>query len=180
MRRTALCSVGAMALCGCTSGGTVLGQQPDAGSQPGTRLSVDELKQQMFQLSAGRRLKPASWRAGARIAVALSFDVEGHISGLKFVTHQGKARLTYSGAVPVDTWRLPTAFLPTKLELMLPPVELTLPQPALPAKLSNRHPALRRLPDGPLPMTRLSGIMLPTVHPSPPSLVCTNTRAPQR
>jgi peptidoglycan/xylan/chitin deacetylase (PgdA/CDA1 family) len=30
----------------------------------------------MFQISAGRRLKPAAWRGGARIAVALSFDVD--------------------------------------------------------------------------------------------------------
>jgi len=61
---------------------TVYGQQPDAKSQPGTRLSVDELKQQMFQLSAGRRLKPAAWRDGARIAVALSFDVDNATSNL--------------------------------------------------------------------------------------------------
>jgi len=82
MRRTALYSVGAMACAVAFQVGTVLGQQPDAGSQPGTRLSVDELKQQMFQLSAGRRLKPASWRAGARIAVALSFDVDNTTSNL--------------------------------------------------------------------------------------------------
>ena len=82
--------------------GTVLGQQPDAGSQPGTRLSVDELKQQMFQLSAGRRLKPASWRAGARIAVALSFDVEGRITGLK--QRHGLARCRYRGMRGMERW----------------------------------------------------------------------------
>ena len=30
----------------------------------------------MFHVSAGRRLRPASWPGGARVAVALSFDVD--------------------------------------------------------------------------------------------------------
>ena len=42
---------------------------------PGTRLSVDELKRQMFHVSAGKRLK-AAWPNGARVAVGLSFDVD--------------------------------------------------------------------------------------------------------
>ena len=42
---------------------------------PGTKLSVDQLKSQMFHVSAGKRLKPA-WPNGARIAVGLSFDVD--------------------------------------------------------------------------------------------------------
>jgi len=32
------------------------------------------LKQQMFHVSAGRRLKRSAWPDGARVAVALSFD----------------------------------------------------------------------------------------------------------
>jgi peptidoglycan/xylan/chitin deacetylase (PgdA/CDA1 family) len=43
---------------------------------PGTKLSVDELRRQMFHVSAGRRLKPTSWPDGARVAVGLSFDVD--------------------------------------------------------------------------------------------------------
>src|SRR5918994_1087119 len=43
---------------------------------PGVKLSVDQLKQQMFHVSAGRRLKPTSWPNGARVAVGLSFDVD--------------------------------------------------------------------------------------------------------
>jgi len=50
-------------------------QQP-SNAFPGTRLSLDELRQQMFHVSAGRRLKPASWPGGARVAVGLSFDVD--------------------------------------------------------------------------------------------------------
>jgi peptidoglycan/xylan/chitin deacetylase (PgdA/CDA1 family) len=43
---------------------------------PGTRLGLDELRQQMFHVSAGRRLKPKTWPGGARVAVSLSFDVD--------------------------------------------------------------------------------------------------------
>ena len=43
---------------------------------PGTKLTIDQLRQQMFHVSAGRRLKPTSWPNGARVAVGLSFDVD--------------------------------------------------------------------------------------------------------
>lgn len=49
---------------------------------PGTRLSEDELKAQMFHVSAGRRLKPTSWPGGARVAVGLSFDVDNATAAL--------------------------------------------------------------------------------------------------
>jgi peptidoglycan/xylan/chitin deacetylase (PgdA/CDA1 family) len=39
-------------------------------------LSLDALRQQMFHVGAGRRLKPTSWPGGARVAVGLSFDVD--------------------------------------------------------------------------------------------------------
>src|SRR5215203_2791653 len=42
---------------------------------PGTRLSVQQLKAQMFHVSAGKRLK-GSWPNGAKVAVGLSFDVD--------------------------------------------------------------------------------------------------------
>ncbi len=42
---------------------------------PGTRLSVEQLKSQMFHVSAGTRLK-GTWPNGARVAVGLSFDVD--------------------------------------------------------------------------------------------------------
>ena len=42
---------------------------------PGTKLSIEQLKEQMFHVSAGKRLKGA-WPNGARIAVGLSFDVD--------------------------------------------------------------------------------------------------------
>jgi peptidoglycan/xylan/chitin deacetylase (PgdA/CDA1 family) len=43
---------------------------------PGTKLSIDALKAQMFHVSAGARLKPRSWPGDARVAVGLSFDVD--------------------------------------------------------------------------------------------------------
>jgi peptidoglycan/xylan/chitin deacetylase (PgdA/CDA1 family) len=43
---------------------------------PGITLSLDELKAQMFHVSAGRRLRPERWPGGNRVAVALSFDVD--------------------------------------------------------------------------------------------------------
>jgi hypothetical protein len=51
-------------------------QTPQPNPLPGTKLSLEELHKQMFHVSAGRRLKPASWPGGARVAVSLSFDVD--------------------------------------------------------------------------------------------------------
>jgi peptidoglycan/xylan/chitin deacetylase (PgdA/CDA1 family) len=43
---------------------------------PGVTKSLDELRAEMFHVGAGRRLRPASWPGGHRVAVALSFDVD--------------------------------------------------------------------------------------------------------
>jgi peptidoglycan/xylan/chitin deacetylase (PgdA/CDA1 family) len=43
---------------------------------PGVKLSLDQLREQMFHVGAGRRLKPPSWPGGAKVAVGLSFDVD--------------------------------------------------------------------------------------------------------
>ena len=50
-------------------------QEPRPDPLPGTKLSIDQLKAQMFHVSAGRRLK-GPWPNGAKIAVGLSFDVD--------------------------------------------------------------------------------------------------------
>jgi len=57
-------------------------QQPTPNSLPGTKLSLDQIKEQFFRVSAGRRLKPKSWPNGARVAVALSFDVDNATTSL--------------------------------------------------------------------------------------------------
>jgi peptidoglycan-N-acetylglucosamine deacetylase len=51
-------------------------QTPQPNPLPGTRLTLEELRKQMFHVSAGRRLKPQAWPGGARVAVSLSFDVD--------------------------------------------------------------------------------------------------------
>jgi peptidoglycan/xylan/chitin deacetylase (PgdA/CDA1 family) len=43
---------------------------------PGTRLSVEQLKTQFYRVHAGKRLRPKVWPNGAKVAVALSFDLD--------------------------------------------------------------------------------------------------------
>jgi peptidoglycan/xylan/chitin deacetylase (PgdA/CDA1 family) len=50
-------------------------------AQPGLKLSVDQLKAQIH-VTAGKRLRPKSWPNGARVAVALSFDVDNQTTPL--------------------------------------------------------------------------------------------------
>ncbi len=50
--------------------------------QPGTTLTLDQLKAQMFHVSAGKRLKPKAWPNGAKVAVGLSFDVDNATADL--------------------------------------------------------------------------------------------------
>ncbi len=57
-------------------------QQPMENPLPGVTLSLDELKAQFFHVSAGRRLKPASWPGDNRVAVALGFDVDNASAAL--------------------------------------------------------------------------------------------------
>jgi peptidoglycan-N-acetylglucosamine deacetylase len=56
------------------AGATLFAQAPRP--QPGTKLTLEQLKAQMFHVSAGKRLKPKAWPNGARVAVGLSFDVD--------------------------------------------------------------------------------------------------------
>jgi len=53
-----------------------MAQQPPPTSMPGLKLGLDELKAQYASLGVGKRLKPKKWPNGARVAVALSFDVD--------------------------------------------------------------------------------------------------------
>jgi peptidoglycan/xylan/chitin deacetylase (PgdA/CDA1 family) len=58
----------------------VAAQQAPSNPFPGARLSLEQLKDQLSRVSAGRRLKPRAWPNGARVAVALTFDVD-NVSG---------------------------------------------------------------------------------------------------
>jgi peptidoglycan/xylan/chitin deacetylase (PgdA/CDA1 family) len=51
-------------------------QSPPPASMPGLPLSIDQLKAQYTHFGVGRRLKPKQWPNGARVAVALSFDID--------------------------------------------------------------------------------------------------------
>ena len=59
----------------------VFAQTAPAIPQPGVKLSADQLKAQI-RVTAGRRLRPQSWPNGARVAVALSFDVDNMSASL--------------------------------------------------------------------------------------------------
>src|SRR5712692_6520086 len=50
--------------------------------QPGTKLPLTQIDAQMFHVSAGKRLNPAAWPNGARVAVGLSFDVDNATADL--------------------------------------------------------------------------------------------------
>jgi len=73
--RFALTALVVFGLTACSQAPTAQAPAPPPNPLPGTKLSVDELKAQMFHVSAGKRLKGA-WPNGARIAVGLSFDVD--------------------------------------------------------------------------------------------------------
>src|SRR5215211_2406868 len=64
-----------MAACAQGPSTPAAAQEPRPDPLPGTKLSVDQLKAQMFHVSAGKRLKGA-WPNGAKVAVGLSFDVD--------------------------------------------------------------------------------------------------------
>jgi peptidoglycan/xylan/chitin deacetylase (PgdA/CDA1 family) len=69
--------VGASLLIGCTPSTTTAQTRPAAANAwPGISLSLDDLKAQYQHYYAGRRLKPKKWPNGARVAVALSFDID--------------------------------------------------------------------------------------------------------
>ena len=51
-------------------------QSPPPAEMPGLKLSVEALKAQYQHQGVGRRLKPKQWPNGARVAVALSFDID--------------------------------------------------------------------------------------------------------
>jgi peptidoglycan-N-acetylglucosamine deacetylase len=64
-------------LIGCAPSATTAQTRPAAANPwPGISLSLDELKAQYQHYYAGRRLKPKKWPNGARVAVALSFDID--------------------------------------------------------------------------------------------------------
>ena len=68
--------LGVSLLIGCASSTTTAQTRPAANPWPGIGLSLDELKAQYQHYYVGKRLKPKNWPNGARVAVALSFDID--------------------------------------------------------------------------------------------------------
>ena len=56
--------------------GAAAAQSPPPADLPGLKLSIDALRAQYQHLGVGKRLKPKVWPNGARVAVALSFDID--------------------------------------------------------------------------------------------------------
>jgi len=109
---------------------TLDAQSPQTNPLPGTKLSIDELKKQMFHVSAGKRLKPPSWPGGARVAVSLSFDVDNATATLSTGTmdYEVISRGEY-GAVDglprilrmLDTHQVPASFFIPAVSIALHP-----------------------------------------------------------
>jgi peptidoglycan-N-acetylglucosamine deacetylase len=109
---------------------TLGAQAPQSNPLPGTKLSLDELKKQMFHVSAGKRLKPPSWPGGARVAVSLSFDVDNATANLSTSTldYEALSRGEY-GAVDglprilrmLDTHQMPASFFIPAVSIALHP-----------------------------------------------------------
>jgi peptidoglycan-N-acetylglucosamine deacetylase len=109
---------------------------------PGTKLSLEDLRKQMFHVSAGKRLKPPSWPGGNRVAVSLSFDVDNATATLSTGTidYEVLSRGEY-GAVDglprilrlLDKHQLPASFF-------IPAVSAALhPQMIKDIQASGRH-----------------------------------------
>lgn len=61
---------------GCTPSSTTAQSRPQSNAFPGIDLSLDQLKAKYQHYYVGKRLKPKKWPNGARVAVALSFDID--------------------------------------------------------------------------------------------------------
>ena len=73
--------IAALASCTQSPESTAAAQEARPDPLPGTKLSVEQLKAQMFHVSAGKRLK-GSWPNGAKVAVGMSFDVDNATAAL--------------------------------------------------------------------------------------------------
>ena len=62
--------------------GAAIAQTPPPAAMPGLKLDLGALQAQYTHVGVGRRMKPKSWPNGARVAVALSFDVDNATASL--------------------------------------------------------------------------------------------------
>ena len=57
-------------------------QQPRPDRQPGRKWSEEQLRRESSHVRAGRSLNPKAWPNGARVAVALTFNVSNSANQL--------------------------------------------------------------------------------------------------
>lgn len=82
MRARLICAALAASLAACERPpAAVSSEQPRPDPLPGIKLSVEQLRAQMFHVSAGKRLK-GPWPNGAKVAVGFSFDVDNATAAL--------------------------------------------------------------------------------------------------
>lgn len=108
------------------------GAAPQAGgaNQPGTRWTDAELKEAIGAARVGRKLTPASWPNGARVAVALSFDTDTEAPLLRdgnlSATSLSAAEYGAASGMPrildlLDREQIPATFFVTGVDAMLHP-----------------------------------------------------------
>ncbi|MCU0634218.1 MAG: polysaccharide deacetylase [Gemmatimonadaceae bacterium] len=109
---------------------------------PGWRWSMDSVQRVVHAVRAGRSLTPATWPNGARVAVALSFDVDNETVNLRFgeptvgELSQGQygARVALPRIVALlDRHRIPATFFIPAVSLLLDRAQAEL------IKRSGRH-----------------------------------------
>jgi len=112
------------------------------GQQPGTKWTEEQLRQAVAPARAGRKLTPKSWPGKARVAVALSFDVDNEsyllargetspttLSAADFGAQTGLPRILQL----LDRYQIPASFF-------IPAVSAVIHPEMIPAILkSGRH-----------------------------------------
>jgi len=99
-------------------------------AQPGTTWSPDELRRAVSGTRVGRKLTPASWPDGARVAVCLSFDTDTEApllrDGNTSLTAMSAAEYGAASGMPrilamLDRYEIPATFFMTGVDAMLHP-----------------------------------------------------------
>ena len=104
---------------------------PDGGDvEPGWRWSMERVLETVNQVRAGQSLQPDNWPNGARVAVALSFDVDNETISLRYgeptvgALSQGEygARVGLGRVVDLlDRYEIPASFFIPAVSLKLNP-----------------------------------------------------------
>jgi len=98
--------------------------------QPGTKWTEDQLRAAVAPARAGRKLTPHSWPNGARVAVALSFDVDNEsfllAAGQTSPTTLSAADFGAQSGLPrilalLDKYQLPASFFIPAVSALLHP-----------------------------------------------------------